>query len=70
MKAGIYFSKIRLKEGAVVFKHIAEGTIQDLHLDEDFPDEFNDLFDEGEDEIDEEEDEIEEEEDKEAEEEN
>jgi hypothetical protein len=70
LKAGIYFSKTRLKEGTIVFKHIAEGTIQELLLDEDFTDEVDHMFDDGEDEIEEEEDEIEEEEDEEADEEN
>jgi hypothetical protein len=52
-----------LKISTIVFKHIAEGTIQELLLDEDFTDEVDHMFDEDEDEIEEEEDEIEEEED-------
>ena len=32
IKAGIYFSKTRLKEGTIFFKHIAEGTISELDL--------------------------------------
>jgi hypothetical protein len=32
LKSGIYFSKTRLKDGTIFFKHIAEGIVEELDL--------------------------------------